>query len=82
MRNLAQYPITPDEIRDYLQELENEVSFEKTGLYGDMRPLLLSAAKVSIRVNQTYEHQRNRIFELEEQNKELREKLKTAMWCN
>lgn len=82
MRNLVQYPITPDEIRDYLQELENEVSFEKTGLYGDMRPLLLSTAKVSIRVNQTYEHQRNRIFELEAENKELREKLKTTMWCD
>jgi len=44
MRDLEQYPITTDEIIQCLKELMNDVAYEKTGLTGDMRPLLLANA--------------------------------------
>ena len=42
MRNLAQYPITDDEIIECLSDLANEILSEK--IPGDMRPALLRAA--------------------------------------
>lgn len=51
MRNLVQYPITAVEIAAYLQELEIELGYENTKQIGDMRPLLLSAAKIAVLVN-------------------------------
>lgn len=44
MRNLEQYPITTDEIIQCLKVLMDDVAYEKTGLVGDMRPLLLANA--------------------------------------
>ena len=44
MRDLEKYPITTDEIIQCLQRLMDDVSYEKTGLVGDMRPLLLANA--------------------------------------
>ena len=52
MRNLIQYPITSAEIATYLQELEDSLSYENTKLLGDMRPLLLSAAKIAVLTNE------------------------------
>jgi hypothetical protein len=45
MRNLAEQPITHGEILEYLNAILEDVSFEKTQLFGDMRPLLLERAK-------------------------------------
>ena len=44
MRNLIQYPISKEEIVGCLKEFAKEVDPEITGLYGDMRPLLLAEA--------------------------------------
>ena len=49
MRNLVQYPITGDEIVDYLRSLAADVDPEKTRLVGDMRPLLLDEAIRAVR---------------------------------
>ncbi len=42
MRNLAQYPVTFDEIVDFLDKQSKELSEEQR--MGDMRPLLLKEA--------------------------------------
>ena len=44
MRNLIQYPVTKEEIIGCLKEFVKEVDPETTGLYGDMRPILLAEA--------------------------------------
>lgn len=45
MRNLQEHPITHGEILECLNKLIEDVSFEKTQLFGDMRPLLLERTK-------------------------------------
>lgn len=52
MRNLIQYPISADEITTYLQQLEDELTYDKTGLLGDLRPLMLSTAKIAVLINE------------------------------
>lgn len=50
MRNLAEYPITVGEIKECLEKLADDLAYEKTGLIGDTRPLLLrTAAKIVFR---------------------------------
>ncbi len=44
MRNLLKHPITNDEIIKMLEEYAKEVDPAKTGLIGDMRPLLAQEA--------------------------------------
>lgn len=43
MRNLAQYPLTHQEILDFLERMREDVSYEKTGGVGDMRPMIVEA---------------------------------------
>jgi hypothetical protein len=43
MRNLHEYPVTKEEILDYLARLQDEV-IKEDGI-GDMRPLLLAKAR-------------------------------------
>ena len=44
MRNLKEFPIEKEEILACLTSLIEEMAYEKTGLIGDMRPLLLAKA--------------------------------------
>ena len=44
MRNLAQYPITTEEIVECLERLRNEHMAQHAGRCGDMTPSLLSEA--------------------------------------
>lgn len=44
MRNTVEYPITKDEIVDCLREFITECVQGKTGLIGDIRPILLQKA--------------------------------------
>ena len=41
MRNLAQYPITSEEIIETVEGFRKSVDFKETGLYGDIRPICL-----------------------------------------
>lgn len=43
-RNFAEYPVTVEEIVECLKQFQESVSYEKTGLIGDMRPYLLELA--------------------------------------
>jgi hypothetical protein len=45
MRDTVRYPVTKDEILECLDNMLNDLSYTKTGLVGDMRPLLISKAK-------------------------------------
>jgi hypothetical protein len=45
MRNLKEYPITFDEMQNFLDELAKEYNPEKTGLVGDIRPVMISELK-------------------------------------
>lgn len=45
MRNTVEYPITKDEIAEYLQFLIEMLDYAQTGAVGSMGPLLLSKAK-------------------------------------
>lgn len=49
MRNLKRYPITSQEIEDCLRDLAKEHGADKTGLIGDMTPILLEAAANIVR---------------------------------
>jgi hypothetical protein len=49
MRNLVEYPITHEEIMECLARLSEVLSYDKTGLVGDMRPLLLDRATEIVR---------------------------------
>lgn len=42
MRNLKKYPVTPDEVKDTLQEL---IESELNNVYGNMEPYILSLIK-------------------------------------
>lgn len=52
MRNLIQYPISAEEITTDLQQLEDELTYDKTGLLGDLRPLMLSTTKIAVLINE------------------------------
>jgi len=41
MRNLKQYPITDEEVLNFLDHIYDEYSFEKTRLLGDIRPAII-----------------------------------------
>ncbi len=45
MRNLLEYPITKEEIAECLDKLAMDIGYEDGFACGDMRPLLLAAAK-------------------------------------
>ena len=44
MRNLMEYPILLEEVLECLEQFHRDVDPDKTGLCGDMRPLLLLRA--------------------------------------
>jgi hypothetical protein len=43
MRNLISYPITREEVVEFLKDLELVTSFENTQLIGDVRPSIVDA---------------------------------------
>lgn len=45
MRNTVEYPITKEEIAEYLKFLAEEIGYDNTGRIGDMGPLLLEKAR-------------------------------------
>ena len=44
MRNLLEYPVTTQEIVEYLTYLKTEFDFGNTGSCGDMGPVILAEA--------------------------------------
>lgn len=41
MRNLEEYPITREELSEFMDQIARDVDPEKTGLIGDLRPLMI-----------------------------------------
>ncbi len=41
MRNILQYPITKSEVRNCLEGFADSIDYKKTGLVGDIRPMIM-----------------------------------------
>jgi hypothetical protein len=50
MRNLIEYPITPEEIQERLLELANDITKEER--IGDIRPLILKTAAEVVKASE------------------------------
>lgn len=50
MRNLLQYPITDEEVLNFLDHLSEEYDYKKTLLVGDMRPTIIEYIKEIVKM--------------------------------